>query len=128
VSAEVLGEETAGMSEYAIYNPQQKAVDSLPVIYGFNNGGMPGLLSAVAIAEDGTCLGGHACSHEWFMEGDLGMLEGTRKDRHENSYQPHYPDGYRMEFVPSADIKKHLKLQAAFELNEKMEREATHAD
>lgn len=47
------------------------------------------------------------------MTGDLGILEGTRKDRHENDYQKHYPDGYRMEFVSSSDIEGHEGLMAA---------------
>lgn len=102
-----------------VFNPHSKALEELPVIYGFNNGGTPGLLHAVAIAEDGTCLGGHGCSHEGFMPYDLGMVEGHRPDRHKNDYQPHYPDGYRMEFVPSDEIKDHAGLNAAFALNQK---------
>src|ERR1700734_1317722 len=98
----------------AVFNPHGKPLEELPVIYGFNNGGSAGWYSAVAIAKDGNCLGGHCCSHEGYMEGDLGILEGTRPDRHQNDYQKHYPDGYRMEFVPSADIRTHEGLQAAF--------------
>lgn len=32
--------------------------------------------------------------------------------------QKHYPDGYRMEFVPSDEIKTHELLQKAFKLNQ----------
>lgn len=103
----------------AVFNPLLKPLEDLPVIYGFNNGGSPGWFNALAIAEDGACLGGHLCSHEAYMEGDLGVLEGSRKDRHENDYQKHYPEGYRMEFVPSSDIDTHRGLQAAFAENEK---------
>jgi hypothetical protein len=102
----------------AVFNPEGKPLEDLPVIYGFNNGGSPGWYSAVAIAEDGTCLGGHCCSAEGYMEHDLGILEGTRKDRHENDYQKHYPGGYRMEFVPSDEIKGHEALNRAFALNQ----------
>jgi hypothetical protein len=105
------------MSEFAVFNPNNKHETELPVIYGFNNGGSTGWLSAVAIAEDGTCLGGHVCSHEGYMPFDLGMYEGTRPDRHEKSYQPHYPEGYRMEYVPSSEIKGHVALNKAFEAN-----------
>lgn len=105
---------------WALFNPHDKPLEELPVIYGFNNGGTPGLLHAVAIAEDGTCLGGHGCSHEGFMPYDLGIIDGHRRDRHEKDYKRHYPEGYRMEFVPSDEIKGHEKLNAAFKLNRQM--------
>lgn len=108
-----------------IHNPHDKPIEELPVIMGFNNGGSPGWYHAVSLAEDGTCLGGHCCSHEGYMEGDLGILEGTRPDRHETSYRKHYPDGYRMEFVPSDEINTHEKLNNALKLNkEKQEADA----
>jgi hypothetical protein len=107
-------------NECAVFNPHNKPITELPVIYGFNNGGSVGWMSwmsATAIAEDGTVLGGHICSAEYFMPYDLGIYEGARPDRHENDYQKHYPDGYRMEFVPSEEIEGHVALHAAFELN-----------
>jgi len=104
-------------SPCAIFNPGKKPEIDLPVIYGFNNGGQSGFMAAVLIAEDGTCLGSHACSSESYMPADLGILEGSRPDRHENDFQKHYPDGYRMEFVGYDAIADHEKLQAAFKLN-----------
>lgn len=101
----------------AIFNPHGKPIEELPVIMGFNNGGPAGLLSAVAIAEDGNCLGGHCCSAEDYMPWDLGIVDGTREDRHEGPYREHYPGGYRMEFVPRASIKRHTKTQEALRLN-----------
>lgn len=97
-----------------VYNPHDKPVETLPVIFGFNNGGSPGFLSAQLLAEDGTELGGHLCSHEGYMMADLGILEGTRPDRHKEQFQPHYPDGYRMAFVPASEIKTCEGLQKAF--------------
>lgn len=87
---------------------------SKPKIYCFSNviGGGEGM--AYAIAEDGTLLGSHWCSHESFVLGDLGVEEGTRSDRHE-TYAKHYPDGYEMEFVPSKEVKKHEGLQMAID-------------
>ena len=101
---------------YAVFNPHGKPIAELPVIYGFNNGGSPGWFSACLIAEDGTGLGGHICSSEGYMPHDLGILDGTRPDRHE-TFREHYPDGYRMDFVSYADIDKTPQLLAAFELN-----------
>ena len=102
----------------AVFNPHDLPLELLPVIYGFNNGGSPGWMDAVLIAQDGTCLGGHLCSSEAYMPADLGCLEGTRDDRHED-FRKHYPDGYRMEFVRGADARTHAGLLAAFELNQK---------
>jgi hypothetical protein len=100
----------------AIYNPHSKPIEELPFIYGFNNGGTPGLLHGVLLAADGTCLGGHGCSHEGYMLGDLGILEGYRPDRHER-FRKHYPDGYRMAFVSYKDVEKHEGLMAAIAAN-----------
>ena len=99
----------------AAYNPLSKPIEDLPVIYGFNNGGQEGGLSAVLMAEDGTSLGGHCCSSEGYMPHDLGCIEGTRPDRHEE-FQKHYPGGYRMEFVGYKNVEKHEKLMAAIGL------------
>ena len=101
---------------YAMFNPHNKHFDELPVIYGFNNGGSPGRLSGCLVATDGTGLGGHICSDEGYMPHDLGILEGTRLDRHE-SFRAHYPDGYRMDFVSYKDVLNHAALNAAFKLN-----------
>ena len=106
----VLAHERLGV---AVFNPLGKAIAELPAIYGFNNGGSPGWMRAVLIAEDGTVLGGHVCSSEVYMPADLGILEGARPDRHE-TFRAHYPDGYRMEFVPYSAVREHPKLSAAF--------------
>lgn len=104
---------------WAIFNPHDKPTEELPVIYGFNNGGSPGWYAAELLAEDGTPLGGHLCSHEGYMEADLGIVEGSRPDRHEN-FKKHYPDGYRMEFVPFNCVENHAKLNAVFEKHDKL--------
>lgn len=87
---------------YAVHNPHNKPVEALPVIYGWNNGGCPGWYSACLLSEDGEGLGGHICSSEGYMPHDLGILEGSRPDRHER-FRAHYPDGYRMDFVRHDD-------------------------
>lgn len=89
-----------------------------PKIYCFSNvaGGGDGV--AYAMAEDGTVLGSHWCSHEGFVPQDLGVLEGSRPDRHE-TYAKHYPGGYEMEFIRADDVRSHEGLQAAFLLNQK---------
>ena len=102
----------------AVFNPNKMPEAELPVIYGFNNGGTPGWMSAQLLAADGTPLGSHLCSSEAYMPADLGVLEGTREDRHQDDFQKHYPGGYRMEFVGSAAIATHEGLQKAISLAE----------
>lgn len=99
---------------WAVFNPQDKPLEELPVIYGFNNSGPSDYLMAVLIAEDGTVLGSHICSHEYYMPYDLGILEGTRPDRHD-TFKLHYPNGYRMEFVGRSDAPEHNGLNAALD-------------
>lgn len=106
---------------YAVFNPHNKPLSELPIIYGFNNGGSPGWYSAQLLAEDGTGLGGHICSSEGYMPHDLGILDGTRPDRHKH-FREHYPEGYRMEFIPASEVKNHSGLKIAFELNQEMAR------
>lgn len=102
---------------WAVFNPHNRPLDELPVIYGFNNGGSPGWYSGVLLAEDGKYLGGHVCSHEGYMPHDLGVLEGSRPDRHE-TFREHYPDGYRMEFVGLGDVRGHEGLAEAYRRNQ----------
>lgn len=101
--------------EYAIYNPGGKPIEELPTIWGFNNGGSPGWYTACLLAEDGTGMGSHVCSSEGYMPHDLGILEGSRPDRHEG-FRKHYPEGYRMDFVSHDDEA----LRTPLELNQAM--------
>jgi len=102
--------------KWVSYNPLSKPVEELPQIFGWNNGGPPQFLSACLIAEDGTALGGHCCSAEGFMLYDLGIVEGSRPERHE-TFRAHYPDGYRMVWIPSNEVMTHSGLDRACELN-----------
>ena len=62
-------------------------------------------------------MGGHVCSDEGYMRHDLGILEGARPDRHE-TFREHYPNGYRMDFVPSGEVRTHPGLEAAYQRNQ----------
>lgn len=96
----------------AVFNPMDVDPATLPIIYGFNNGGSPGFYYAQLIAEDGEVMGSHLCSHEGYMPGDLGIIEGHRADRHE-SFKMKYPSGYRMCFVPYDEVDTHPGLEEA---------------
>lgn len=114
-------------SRYAVFNPHNKPVEELPFIFGFNNGGSPGWYSGCLIAESGHGMGGHLCSCEGFMYGDLGILAGSREDRHE-TFRQHYPDGYRMDFVPFEDVMTHPGLDAAYQKNQVLAESAKSAE
>lgn len=110
---------------YMTFNPLNKSVADLPVIYAFSNvkGGGEGI--AYAIAEDGTCLGSHWCSCEAYVPHDLGVLEGARSDRHEH-YRAHYSEGYRMNFILAAEVDKHPGLKEAHKKNQAAVRKEPH--
>lgn len=97
----------------AIYNPNNLPETELPFIYGFNDGGDDRNLLGVLLSADGWFLGSHVCSSVSFMYSDLGILEGTRPDRHEK-FKEHYPNGYRMEFLTDE-----VKIQSLREMNKK---------
>lgn len=83
-------------------------------IYIFNNGTNFFGESAVAIADDGHVLAGHACSNESFMRKDMGMDGSNWKHEHYNAY---FGEGnWELEWVPTemVDAKSHEGLQAAF--------------
>lgn len=86
-------------------------------IYCFNNGGRPEWLEAMALAEDGTVLAGHICSHEGYMRHDLGMAGSTWKHEH---YNKHYGEGnWELEWCDTETLKDHEGLTAAIALNQK---------
>jgi hypothetical protein len=99
----------------------------MPKIFCFSNvkGGGDGV--AYAMAEDGTVLGSHWCSHEGFVPHDLGVEEGSRPDRHK-TYAEHYPDGYEMEFVRASDVTTHAGLIEAFRLNQEQAKAAAQSE
>ena len=77
---------------------------TLPAVYLFSNTrGGDGV--AYSMAEDGTVLGSHICSHRGYMRHDL----HDRPDRLAHT-QAHYPNGYRLVVlldegsVPPADV------------------------
>lgn len=67
-----------------------EGVASSPAIYLFSNS-RDGDGAAYAMAEDGTVLGSHWCSHWGYMRHDL----HDRADR-KAACESHYPNGYRL--------------------------------
>ena len=96
-----------------------------PKIFGLCNGGSPGWYDALAMAEDGTVVAQHACSHPGWVRHDLGM-DGESTWKHE-LYAAHYPDGYELVFVPDAEVLTHPGLTAAYAANQEQRRVADAA-
>ena len=84
-------------------------------IYGFNNGGSPQFLHAVAIGEDGAFLTSHICTSELFMLHDLG-IKGS--DWKHDIYDKHFGEGnWEIEWVATDQLKTHEGLNKAIKLN-----------
>jgi hypothetical protein len=105
-----------------VYNPNEQPLEELPEIMCFSAMANGGDGIAYALAEDGAGLGSHWCSHEGYVSHDLAVLEGCHISRHE-TYKEHYPNGYRMRFILSKDVKSDEKLQKAFYRNERIAEE-----
>lgn len=102
--------------ECVVYNPNNKPLEELPYIYGFNNGGSSGWYEALSISADGHILGQHICSHELYMASDLDIIHPDGR-RHE-AYKKHYPEGYKCTFIPFENVSENEGLKEAFRLND----------
>lgn len=101
-------------------------------IYCFINGGKgTDWVRAMAMAEDGTCLGQHVSSSDAFAAMDSGFAEapestiapmawGPNLDKRRR-FEEHYPEGFDLEWVD--DPRTHPGLLAAYELNQQKARE-----
>lgn len=91
---------------------------ALPKIFVFCNGCSPQWHNFVAIAEDGTGLTGHVCSHHGYAAHDMGVNEnGWKRD----IYAKHYPDGFEVEYcevASKADLDAHPGLVAALDAHD----------
>lgn len=85
-------------------------------IYCFCNGGLPTLLHACALADDGHVLANHGCSDLGFCKHDLGIGSNWKHD----SYDAHFGAGnWTLEWVE--DPENHAGFQAAIKLNSELE-------
>lgn len=107
----------------AVFNPNNRHLDDLPTIYGYNAGQRASLSLSCdtecvgyLIAQDGTDLGYCVCESHVSLAATLGCLEDTAPERHIESFRRHYPDGYIMEYVPKGQVKDHKGLTEALRL------------
>jgi len=92
-----------------IFNPHDKPIDELPTIYGFSKGNANETHFGCLLSEDGTLIHTKQSPTEFHLQYDLGILKDTQYEMHKY-LRVYYPDGYRMEFVPSWKILNHGKL------------------
>lgn len=64
---------------YEIYNPHNRPIEDLPIIYGFNDGGSRDWWIGQVIAENGCVLGSHLCGSEDYMYTDLGIIRALAR-------------------------------------------------
>ncbi|RFZ89388.1 hypothetical protein D0Y60_01795 [Shinella sp. WSJ-2] len=103
-----------GENGYVAFNPDEKPIEELPFIYGYNTGELldERYMLGKLIAQDGTTLGAHYSSTETFQRQDLAILPGCWPER-QDDFQGHYPGGYRMEYVPAEERPGHVGLAEA---------------
>jgi len=89
----------------------------LPKIYVWCNSCQPQWHHAMAMAEDGTHLASHICSHHGFIPGDVGINPGGWK---RDLYEAHYPGGFEVVWIEDARTGKCPGLDHAYELNQVM--------
>lgn len=88
--------------------------DGAPIVYLFSNA-ISGDGVAYAMAEDGTVLASHLCSHWGYMKHDL---HDYREDG--KRMRDHYPDGYRIQILgPGQKVPDHV-----YELNQQARHDA----
>jgi hypothetical protein len=90
-----------------------------PLIFAWLNGGSSEWYRCMSMSEDGEVLAGHVCSHENFAPHDLGV---TSNWKHEE-YIKKYPDGFRITYVPYAEVKNYAPIQEAFKRNKERQHE-----
>lgn len=106
----------------------------LPKVYCFVHPdwskGWPGMVSAVAIAEDGTALAQHVSSNALWARSDIGYLtdeDGAAKGpgkANRARFVEHYPEGFEAVWVDRPDPLAHAGVALALERNRiKAERE-----
>lgn len=100
------------------FNPNNKPLSSLPIIYGYDAGDQV----ALVITADGRPLGGTAgIKDDDSMRCVLGITEDATERRtlrvsdeeieaRMGWYKEHYPNGYRTEFITASDTASHRGL------------------
>lgn len=84
-------------------------------LYLFNNGStFEGCNNCYSMADDGTVLGNHICSHDNYMLHDL----HDRKDRLETIKKHFGNEPYEVELIPSNKVESHQGLAEACRLNQ----------
>jgi hypothetical protein len=111
-------DETFSREALSVEQNEDASDSSLPAIYLFSNS-PDGDGPAYSMAEDGTVLGSHFCSHWGFMRYDL----HDRGDRKADC-EAHYPGGYRLVVptepgsLPPPEVIERNRLQGEAETND----------
>ena len=89
------------MQEVIEYTAIEEITASTNVIYCFVDGHWSsGDTSAVALSQDGECIGGHLSSNESWSKRDMHHPTKYKK------YNEHFPEGWVLVWVDNADYKQ----------------------
>lgn len=100
--------------------------DDRPMIYCFIHAHTGTDVVSMALAEDGTVLGGHVSSDEWWARSDCGYLNTGMGSIKRKKFAAHYPEGYSLEWV--YDPPAHEGLTAAIDRNDELREQAETKD
>jgi hypothetical protein len=94
---------------------QSSETKAVPRIFLFiNSGAGTDWVVSMAMAEDGTVLGGHVSSNDSFAHLDIGHTSNAKH----GDYLAHYPGGFEVEWVDN--VHAHAGLMAAYAKNQAM--------
>jgi hypothetical protein len=86
-------------------------------IYIFINSNSPGWVVPMALCEDGYCLAQHCCSHERFVNHDMGITSDWKHD----GYNEHCGEGnWELEYVKECEVEGHTGISSAYKLNQEI--------
>jgi len=91
-------------------------------IYCFNNSvGKTDWNHVLAVADDGHCLAGHICSHEYYFKHDIGITSNWQHDK----YNKHFGEGnWELVWLDEVAPGKYPELDAAMALNQQLAEDA----
>lgn len=92
-----------------------------PTIYAFINGGSPGWIGVIALAEDGEYLAGHISSSVGWAVHDI-----DTESKHE-FYRRKYPEGYEFKWLDSDNPDDLAVIKDLGTKNQALAKEAANA-
>lgn len=97
-----------------IHNPNNKKIQQLPVILGFNSADkrFKTMVIGKVISEDNVIISTHVSTNESYLLQDLDLVKHNFGNKYNlGKYINIYPDGFRIEFISYPDVFKSERLK-----------------